>query len=261
MSNPTDPTDNVAGPTGDTPGTELEKRARGDISRKEQAGAVAELDEPKSNRTRNILIALGAVVVLAVAAGVTFAVLAPQSTTPDGTVTSPTDAATTAPNTGTGTDETPVDPDAPSAITACTTNNAKASFGDPVDNGGVISVPIIFTNSGDQNRFGEQVACTLEGFPRVEFVSLANGTTIGAEAVREESVAPTPVTLEVDGTARATLNISPANAQDCNPVQADGFRIFFPGATDSFVIETTDYQACQNPEARVILTVGAITAG
>ena len=261
MSNPIDPTDPAADSAAETPGTELEKRARGDLSRKEQAGAVAELDEPKSKRTRNILIALGAVVVLAVAAGVTFAVLAPQSTTPDAAAPSPTDGATTAPGTGTDPGEAPVDPDAPSAITACTTDNAKATLGDPVDNGGVISVPIIFTNSGDQNRFGEQVACTLEGFPRVEFISLSNGTTIGAEAVREESVAPTPLTLEVDGTARATLIISPANAQDCNPVQADGFRVFFPGATDSFVIETTDYQACQNPESRVIMSVGAITAG
>ena len=257
MSNPNDPID----PAEKTPGTELEKRARGDVSRKEQAGAVAELDEPKSNRTRNLLIALGAVVVLAVAAGVTFAVLAPQSTSTDAPTASPTDAATVPPTTETDPGEAAGDPDAPSAIVPCTTNNAKATFGTPVDNGGVISVPIVFTNSGDQNRFGEQVACTLEGFPRVEFVSLANGTTIGAEAVREESVAPTPLTLEVDGTATAMLNISPANAQDCNPVQADGFRVFFPGASDSFVIETTDYQACQNPEARVILTVGAITAG
>ena len=259
MSNPIDPTDPAAE---NTPGTDLEKRARGDVSLKNQPGAVAELDEPKSKRTRNLLIALGAVVVLAVAAGVTFAVLAPQPTSQDDAAVTPTDATTTAPNTGEGTEgEAPVDPDAPSAVTACTTDNAKASLGTPVDNGGVISVPIVFTNSGDQNRFGEQVACTLEGFPRVEFVSLANGTTIGAEAVREESVAPAPLTLEVDGTATATLIISPANAQDCNPVQADGFRVYFPGATDSFVIETTDYKACQNPEARVILSVGAITAG
>ncbi len=258
MSNPNDPTE----PAAETPGTDLEKRARGDVSLKNQPGAVAELDRPKSNRTRNILIAAGVVVVLAVAAGVTFAVLAPQSTTPNAPVASPTDAATTPPTTGTDTSsDAPVDPDAPSAITACTTNNAKATFGDPVDNGGVISVPIIFTNSGDQNRFGEQVACTLDGFPRVEFISLSNGTTIGAEAVREESVAPTPLTLEVDGTARATLNISPASAQNCSPVQADGFRIYFPGATDSFVIETDAYTACANPESPVILTVGAITAG
>lgn len=259
MSNPNDPIEPA-----ETPGTDLEKRARGDVSLKNQPGDVAELDGPKSKRTRNILIALGAVVVLAVAAGVTFAVLAPQSAPDGGVSASPTDAATNPPTTGTDPDasgETPVDPDAPSAITPCTTNNAKAAFGDPVDNGGVISVPIIFTNSGDQNRFGEQVACTLEGFPRVEFISLSNGTTIGAEAVREESVAPTPLTLEVDGTARATLNISPASAQNCSPEKAEGFRIYFPGATDSFVIESDAYTACANPESPVILTVGAITAG
>ena len=255
MSNPIDPTEPAAAAT---PGTDLEKKARGDVDVTTKPGTT---DEPKSNRTRNVLIALGVVVVLAVAAGVTFAVLAPQAGSQDDAGVTPTDAATTAPGTGTGTgEEAPVDPDAPSAITACTTDNAKAAFGTPVDEGGIINVPIVFTNSGDQNRFGEQVACTLEGFPDVQFITLSNGTAIGAPAVHDAGSTATPITLEVDGTATATLKIAGALAADCNPLQADGFRVSFPGATDSFVIESSDYMACQNPE-RELLTVGALTAG
>lgn len=247
MSNPTDPTEPGIEAT---PGTELEKKQPSDVAVPEQAIE----DAPKSNRLRTILIAAGIVVVLAVAAGLSFALLAPQGTPSETDASAiPTDAATAAPE-----EETPVDPNAPVPVVPCTTNNVKASLGEPIDVAGKTGLPIVFTNSGDQNRFGDQLPCTLEGFPSVWFIDGSNGSQLGAPAVEDGAVQPTEITLGVDGTATALLTVAPATAPNCNPIQADGFRVAFEGASDSFFVETTDYQACQSPEIS-LLTIGAIT--
>ena len=249
MSNPTDPTEPG---TDATPGTDLEKKQPSDVAVPEQPIE----DAAGSNRTRNILIAAAIVVVLAVGAGLSFALLAPQTTQPGPDASAiPSDAATAAPE-----EETPVDPNAPVPVVPCTTNNLKASLGAPIDVAGKVGLPIIFTNTGDQNRFGDQLPCTLEGFPSVWFIDGSNGTQLGAAAVVDGAVQPTEITLGVDGTATALLTVASATAPDCNPVQADGFRVAFEGASDSFFVETTDYQACQNPETS-LLTIGAITGG
>lgn len=249
MSNPTDPTEPG---TEATPGTDLEKKKPSDVAVSEQPIE----DAPKSNRLRTILIAAGIVVVLAVAAGLSFALLAPQGMQPGGPDASaiPTPSATAAPPT----EEVPVDPNAPVPVVPCTTNNLKASLGEPIDVAGKVGLPIIFTNSGDQNRFGDQLPCTLKGFPSVWFIDGSNGTQIGAAAVVDGGTEPAEITLGVDGTATALVTVAAATAADCNPIQADGFRVALEGASDSFFVETTDYQACQNP-ATSLLTIGAIT--
>lgn len=146
---------------------------------------------------------------------------------------------------------TPTPTPTPTAAGPCTTDNSTTELGAPSGAAGSTQVPLIFTNTSD-------AACTLEGYPTVEFVGDGNGTQIGATAMQDASTVVALVTIEPGNSAMATLTITDAaNVDDCSPVTPDGFRVIPPGSNDAFFIEVTDYQACENA-AVSILAVSAI---
>jgi len=163
---------------------------------------------------------------------------------------SPTPAPTPTP---TPTESPTPTPTTPPVSGSCTTDTSTAELGEAEGAAGSTIVPIVFTNTSTE-------ACTLEGFPTVEFVGDGNGTQIGATATEDDTTTPALVTVEPGASAVSTLTITDAaNADDCEPTDVDGFRIIPPGSGDAFFIEITDYQACANTSVE-ILKVTAITA-
>jgi hypothetical protein len=80
--------------------------------------------------------------------------------------------------------------------------------------------------------------CALYGYPGVSAIDLA-GRQVGAAAARDTAKTAREVRLATGGTASATLRVSnvsnfPAGA--CRPVQAAGFRVYLPNATQAKVV-------------------------
>jgi hypothetical protein len=72
------------------------------------------------------------------------------------------------------------------------------------------------------------------GFGGVSLVGDGNGTQIGAPADRTEPGKVRAITLRPDGRAAATLRVTNAenySPSKCDPVQAEGFRVYPPNET------------------------------
>ncbi|WP_226657320.1 DUF4232 domain-containing protein [Leifsonia sp. LS1] len=121
---------------------------------------------------------------------------------------------------------------------------------------GSVEVTLVLTNNG-------ATECALQGWPGVSFVGDGNGTQLGAAADFDRSTPHPTVTLQPGGTAQAPLKIVQAlnySASDCNPKQADGFRVYPPGSTASLFVKDADVTACQS-NSMSLLTVGALVPG
>lgn len=100
--------------------------------------------------------------------------------------------------------------------------------------------------------------CTLTGYPGVSFVGDGNGTQLGAAARRDGSTATT-VTVDPGRSASAALRIAQAGAVGgCDPVRADGLRIYPPDDRAAVFVRTTAYTACRSTTAQPLLTVGTL---
>ncbi|MDH6181994.1 hypothetical protein M2152_002176 [Microbacteriaceae bacterium SG_E_30_P1] len=242
MSDPTTPGSEP------TPGTELQKKASADLS---VPATETTKEAPKNNkRLMAIIIAALVVVGLGAVAAIAFAVLAPQGAPTDPAAqpsSESTDAGSAAP---VDPEPEPVDP---ATANACTTTDVTATFGAITASPGSSSVPIVFTNTSDDN-------CTLEGFPGVSFIRGTNGTQIGAAASLSQSIEVAPVDIAPDASATATLLIMTTPVADCGSVTADGVRVTLPRSEESFIIETTDFKACENIDVE-LLSVTAVFAG
>lgn len=121
---------------------------------------------------------------------------------------------------------------------------------------GSVEVTLVLTNNGS----GE---CSLQGWPGVSFVGDGNGTQLGAAAEFDRSTPHPTVVLQPGGTAQAPLRITQAlnyPEADCAPKQADGFRVYPPGSTESLFVKDAGVTACTKDSVS-LLTVGALVAG
>jgi hypothetical protein len=121
---------------------------------------------------------------------------------------------------------------------------------------GSVEVTLVLTNNGSSE-------CSLQGWPGVSFVGDGNGTQLGKAADFDRSTAHSTVTLAPGGTAQAPLKITQAlnyPTADCTPQQADGFRVYPPGSTESLFVKDANVTACTNPSAPTLLVVGALAA-
>jgi hypothetical protein len=106
--------------------------------------------------------------------------------------------------------------------------------------------------------------CTLQGWPGVSFVGGGSGEQIGAAATRDESSAHPTVTLAPGATAVAPLKITQAGnypTAKCDPVAADGFRVYPPGSTESLLVRDAGVTACRSTDAGLLNVQGLVPEG
>lgn len=178
-----------------------------------------------------------------------------------------TSAPSVAPTSTTGsTPATPTAPPSGGAATGgaatgeparCTASVLSASRGGG-DGGaaGSVELDLVLTNTGD-------VRCTLQGWPGVSLVGDGNGTQLGAAGELDRSSPHQTVTLDPGQAAHAPLRIAQAEnyPQDtCQPVTADGLRVYPPGETNALFVPTDAFTACRNPDVSLI-TVQAVLPG
>ncbi len=103
----------------------------------------------------------------------------------------------------------------------------------------------------------------MQGWPGVSFVGDGNGTQLGAAGDFDRSSPHGTVTLEPGGAAHAPLRIANAlnyEATACDPVQADGLRVYPPGETNALFVAATGLTACRT-DAEHLITVQALLPG
>ena len=106
--------------------------------------------------------------------------------------------------------------------------------------------------------------CTLQGWPGVSFVGGGSGEQIGAAARRDEASAHPTVTLAPGAVAVAPLQITQAEdypAAKCEPVAADGFRVYPPGSTESLFVRDPGVTACRSTDAGLLSVQGLVPEG
>lgn len=146
---------------------------------------------------------------------------------------------------------------APLRSDRCTATALSASLGDGGGGAAGSTLPdLVLTNTGTQR-------CTLQGFPGVSFVGGGNGTQLGAAGTFDRSRTPGTVTLDPGKSAHAPLRIARAEnypSDTCQPVTADGLRVYPPGSTAALFVATTGLTACRNAGVQLI-TVQALLPG
>jgi hypothetical protein len=171
-----------------------------------------------------------------------------SSNTPSPTVTSasPSSSPTTT-SSGSSTSQ-------PVVAGQCPTSALSGSIGQGTGGAaGSTGVTIVLTNTGSS-------PCSLQGWPGTSFVGDGNGTQLGQAAAFDRSTPHPTVQLAPGGTAVAPLKITEAGNYDqsqCQPKQADGFRIYPPGNKASLFIADANVTACQSNSVN-LLTVGAL---
>lgn len=115
---------------------------------------------------------------------------------------------------------------------------------------------LVLTNKGS-------TACTMRGYPGVSFVGDNNGTQLGAAGLQVDQSSVQTVTLAPNGSAHSQLRIVQAAnfpSDKCQPVTADGLRVYPPNQTAALFVATKDYTACSNT-ALAIISVGPMEPG
>lgn len=135
---------------------------------------------------------------------------------------------------------------------ACASSQLSASLGQADGAAGSSYIPLVLTNTG--------APCVIEGYPGVSLA--AAGSQIGAAADRDETTAPTPVTLATGASATATIRVVQAgnfDAAACSPTQVDSLVVYPPNQTEALTIPGVDYTGCASSDVHV-LTVSAFQA-
>jgi hypothetical protein len=170
---------------------------------------------------------------------------------------SPTSSPTTTASTGSATPRPTATSTATPVEGQCDTADLTGTIGQGSGGAaGSVGVTLVLTNNGSD-------PCDLQGWPGVSFVGDGNGTQLGAAAQFDRSAPHPTVTLQPGGSAQAPLLITQAMnypEADCQPQQADGFRVYPPGSTEALFVKDADYTACKS-ESITLLTVGALVPG
>lgn len=179
---------------------------------------------------------------------------APTTPAATGASASPS-AAPTAP-VGTGSSAAPTPSGSSDALRSdrCTASALTASLAQGGAAAGSIMPSLVLTNTGPQR-------CTLQGFPGVSFVGDGTGTQIGAAGTFETSSPHGTVTLDPGKTAHAPLRIARAEnypAETCQPVPADGLRVYPPGSTQALFVATSGLTACRSTQVQLIFVQGLL---
>lgn len=153
---------------------------------------------------------------------------------------SPNDATTPAP---TSTDAAGASSE---ATPRCTADSLQTTVEQGDSAAGELGYTISFTNTSYQ-------ACSLDGHPGVSAVGDHDGSQIGASATREGE-SEKSVVLIPNGHATATVqavNIGDNGGplgDSCDPVPADGWRIYPPGSKKSVYVEQDGLMACASDD-------------
>lgn len=107
-------------------------------------------------------------------------------------------------------------------------------------------------------------ACYLQGWPGVSFVGGGDGSQLGAAATqnRTDQYPNETIVIEPGSSTYAPLMVTQAlnySNADCQPRDADGFRVYPPGDEESLFIEASDLVACSTDVE--LLDVGPMQQG
>lgn len=106
--------------------------------------------------------------------------------------------------------------------------------------------------------------CSLQGWPGVSFVGGGDGSQLGAAATQNRTgqYPSETIVIEPGSSTYAPLMVTQAlnySNADCQPRDADGFRVYPPGDEESLFIETSDLVACSTDVE--LLDVGPMQQG
>jgi len=204
--------------------------------------------ERRGMRGRTIaIIVLAAVVVvlIVVVASLVFA---------RGTKVSPTATPITTPTTPSPTKTTTPTPTQSGGAATCSVNALSVTLGSFSGAAGSEYVPILFKNTSSK-------PCELHGFPGVSFVGKGNGTQLGAAADWDQSQPIVQNTLQPGSTVAAKLRIAQAGNYDsgqCQPLAADGLRVYPPHSTKSVFVQAANLTACQNAAVHLLTVISPV---
>lgn len=204
---------------------------------------------PKGTRGRTVAIVILAIVVallLGLVAWLAFANGGSPTSTP--TTTAP--STPSANNTSSSPSPTPT----AGGIPRCTTDDLSVTLGTFEGTAGSSYVPIRFTNTSS-------TACELHGFPGVSFVGKGNGTQLGAPADWDQSQPVVQNTLQPGSVVVSNLRVAQAGNYDssqCQPLTADGLRVYPPHSTQAVFVKAANLTACQNPAIHLLTVVSPV---
>lgn len=210
--------------------------------------------DPRGGRPRAaaITIVVLAVVAALAIAGLIWALVAANGTTPTPTPSPAPTASSPAP-TQTSASSTPAATSS-TGFGTCAIGDLHVTLGTASGAAGSTTMPVYFTNTGSD-------PCELHGFPGVSFVGDGNGTQLGAAADEDQSVPITRHILKPGDSAHALLKIVQAgNVAGCTTKTADGLRIYPPHSYDAAFVKASGLTACTNKDAH-LLTVQPVTTG
>jgi len=98
----------------------------------------------------------------------------------------------------------------------------------------------------------------------VSFVGGGDGSQIGAAATRATNSPHPTVTLAPGAVAVAPLQVAVAAnypTDECDPVAADGFRVYPPGSEQSLFVRDPDFTACRSDSAGLLTVFGLVPEG
>jgi hypothetical protein len=203
---------------------------------------------PNGHRGRTIAIVVLAVVVvllLVMVAWLAFANGSKPTPTPTTTATtSPTPTPTPTPTSTATAGGTPT----------CSVDQLSVTLGKPEGTAGSDYVPIQFTNTSS-------TVCELHGFPGVSFVGKGNGTQLGAAADWDESKPIVQNALQPGTVVVSNLRIAQAgnyDSSECQPLAADGLRVYPPHSTRSAFVKDPNLTACQNASIHLLTVISPV---
>lgn len=195
-----------------------------------------------------------AIIVLAVVVVVLIVVVASLVFAQSGKVT-PTSSPTVTTSSPTPTQSsTPTPTQTSGAAGTCTVNDLSVTLGSFSGAAGSDYVPIVFTNKSSK-------PCELHGFPGVSFVGKGNGTQLGAAADWDQSKPIVQNTLQPGSAVAASLRIVQAgnyDSSECQPLAADGLRVYPPHSTKSVFVKDASLTACQNDKVHLLTVVSPV---
>jgi hypothetical protein len=138
----------------------------------------------------------------------------------------------------------------PSGPTGCATGALTGTLTGANGAAGSVYYSLVLTNTGS-------VACTLQGYPGVSFVTGPSGPQVGAAAARATGSAPA-LTLAPGSKATASLQITDATnyGTACQVTPVAGLKVYPPGQTSALYVAHPD-KACANTND-VTLHIGAL---
>jgi len=181
------------------------------------------------------------------------------STTPPAATPPATAAPTTTPPTNTSTNPAGIGTSTSGTLRSDRCRSAELRGSITAGDGGAAGslLPfLVLTNVGSS-------ACTLQGWPGVSLVGGGHGTQIGAPATLDRTGEHATVTLLPRGSAHAPMRITQAAnypTATCNPMPADGFRVYPPGSRTSLFVAAPGYTGCANTAVE-LLNVRAFQPG